>query len=186
MPELTDLRALLRDRQLKDGALGTCESTLCLDAETVDELNALEEERGEMIKAHQQLYPKDDKRMAGPVELPLDTTEMDARVEAAKQRVRETTVVITFQALSSMRYQEILAEHPDANSGDLDAFLVDLAAACFRDCKMLDGTKMDIPWAELRDAITYGEWEPISIQVLGINRRKVDVPFSLKPSKKTR
>jgi len=187
MPELSELRLLLRDRQLKEGALGSCQITLCLDNEAVEELNALESEREEMVKSHGQLYPKDDERLSGPVELPLDTTDIDGRVSEAQSLVRQTTVVCVFRALSSVRYQALLNEHPDAQQNEgMEQFLSDLADACFVECRMLDGDKVDLPWTEVREAITYGEWEPISIQVLAINRRKVDVPFSLKPSKKTR
>lgn len=187
MPELTELRALLHDRQVKEGALGSYEATICLDTDTVDLHKDLVAERDEMIKDHDALYPKGDKRLSGPVELPLDTSELDQRIEEALQRVKDTTVVCVFRALSSVRYQEILNDHPDAQENEgLESFLTDLCAACFREVRLIDGTKVDLSWDEIRENITYGELEPITIQVLAINRRRIDVPFSLKPSRKTR
>jgi hypothetical protein len=185
MPGLNDLRALLHDRQVKEGALGSTEYTICLDPQAVEDYNALE---AELTEANAVAAPdKATLRLAGPLpEGEADTTSLQAQVEEAKQRVKDTTLVLVFRALSSVQYQAVLANHPDANDDELNPFLVELCSLCFREVRTFDGEKLDIPWEEIQGNITYGEWEPLGLQVLAINRRRVDVPFSLKPSRKTR
>ena len=43
-----------------------------------------------MIEAHNDLYPKGDKRLGGPAAPPLDTTEMDAQLRATEARLAAT------------------------------------------------------------------------------------------------
>lgn len=184
MPELSDLRILLRDRQLKEGALGSCESAICLDTSLVEALAELEIERLAAVTINAaSTTPAKDKRLAGSTTIIADTTDLDAQIEAARKAVSDASVRVLFRALSSVRYQSILNEHPDAEEEGIEPFLVDLVAACFFEVRGADNAKIDISWEELRAGITYGEWEPISVAVLAMNRRKVDVPFSLKSSK---
>lgn len=190
MPELSDLRALLRDRQVKEGALGTWETSLCLDSSLVEELAALESEREALVGD----APRPDPTwmsLAGPTPgSEVDTSEIDTRIEAKRQQIRAASVRVVFKALSSVRYQEIINNHPDfgQNAGDetiFAAFAGEVAEKCYYQCWSED-EKVDLPWAELREALTYGEYGPIMLQVLALNKRKVDVPFSLKPSRNGR
>jgi hypothetical protein len=87
-----------------------------------------------------------------------------------------------------VRYQEILNNHQDVDGKDEAAFgefANEVVEKCYHQCWSGD-QKVDLPWPELREAITYGEYTPIALQVLALNRRKVDVPFSLKPSRNGR
>lgn len=181
MPELSDLRALLRDRQVKEGALGTYETSICLDSSLVEELAELESEREALAGD----VPAGPAPLAGRPPGP-DTSDVDARIETLKQQIRAASVRVVFKALSSVKYQEIINNHPDApNSGDeaaFGAFAGEVAERCYYQCWSED-QKVDLPWSELREALTYGEYGPILLQVLALNRRKVDVPFSLRPSK---
>lgn len=181
MPELSALRARLKDRQVKDGALGTAEASICLDLALVDQLAELEAERDRIIAS----YPRGDSAsLAGAAAPEPDTSEIDARIEAKKAEVRAVSLTLVFRAVSSVRYQEILNQFDDPEEERV-AFMDALAGACLHEV-WSDGERVEgFTWDEFRESISFGEWDQIATLAYALNRRKVDAPFSSRPSRTT-
>jgi hypothetical protein len=177
MAELADLRARLKDRLQKEGALGTTERSICLDQTLLDDLTQLQAERAGIITA------KGDLRMGGTSS--ADTADVDRRIAAKEAEIRAESITAVFQAVSSMRYQEVVNSFEDPDRADMDKFAEALVAACYKHC-WLDGEKVDLTWEEIRPQLSFGEWDDTLTKVWALNRRSADVPFSSKPSPKTR
>jgi hypothetical protein len=179
MAELTDLRARLRDRQKKAGALGTTETTLCLDLSLLDDLGALKEQRAE------EWAPEGRVRLGAKA---AETAELDALIEAKEAEIKAASIRVVFQAMSSSKYQEVLNAYPTANEDGeaYAAFLNAIASGSLFEV-WENGQKIpDVTWDDIREGASYGEWDLATTKVLALNRRTVDLPFSLKPSKATR
>lgn len=194
MPDITDLRALLRDRQKKE-QLGRESYYICLNpdlvrdhAEAKDELDDLAEEI-EAAKKQKRTDGRLGSKPAADRQAELD--ELQKRVDDLNEQIRQATIRLEFRALTAARYNALVAEHPDAsdpsNTDAVNTFCDALAVQCFKGCYRGDtDEKEDISLDELRESLTFGEWEPIQYLVLGLNKRKVDVPFSRKRSAVTR
>lgn len=177
MADLSAIRARLKDRQVKEGALGTVEASICTDLSLLDELADLERERADLSKG------RDSGSIAGAVS--ADTSDVDARIEAKRQEIREASIRIVFNALSSVRYQEVVNRFEDPDESERYDFLAALAEASFREA-WNDGEKVDLKWHEIQPELSPGEFDDIGVKVLTLNKRRQDIPFSLKPSKPTR
>ena len=184
MSDIERLRGLLRDRQVKEGARGTAFSEVHLDTTLIDDLIALKVERQAIIDA----TPKGDGRLSAAPE--PDTADVDERIAAKEDEIRATTVRLDFTSISSVQYQEIVNQYPDVDEKEAERakFLDALVDACLT--KITIGTSDPIAdpktvIAELREQLTFGEWSPIREVVYSLNRRKLSVPFSSKPSSKT-
>lgn len=192
MPDIPELRALLRDRQQKE-QLGRESYYVCLDPELVGEYNEAQAERDDLQADVDQAaeQAKKDRRMAGGKPDPATKgrlAELNKQVDDLAAKIKAATIRLEFRALTSTRYNELLAEHPNANEPEgFGAFADDLVERSFKGCyRGEDDKSEDITVAELRDSLTFGEYEPIQTLVLGLNRRKVDVPFSPKRSGRMR
>jgi len=187
MAEFDHLRKLLRDRQKKAGALGTFTARVCLDTELIADLQALESERSALLGR-----ASGKPRASGPAPQP-DTSEIDAEIEAKNEEIAAQTLEMIFTSLSSVSYQRIVNAHPDTqrDNGDIDnekwaLFANELAAECLHEVRLGGELVSDPVWSDIADTMTFGEWEPITMAVLALNRRRVDVPLSSRPSTKTR
>lgn len=194
MPDITDLRAQLRDRQKKE-QLGRESYYICLDPDLVreqaeakaelDELQGAIDETKKQTRVDGRLGsgPRDDRRP--------ELGEIQKRIDALDEQIRQATIRLEFRALTAIRYNALVSEHPDSNDSTnadaVDAFCDALAEQCFKGCYRGDSdAKEDIGLSEIREGLTFGEWEPVQYLVLGLNRRKVDVPFSRRRSAATR
>lgn len=180
MAELSALRARLRDRQVKAGALGTTEVSICLDVELLSELAALEEQQAQWIVDHPSSSGGSGS-LAGPSVAKQDNP-VDADVEAKQAEIRAASIIVVFRALSSQKYQEVVNHYDDPDDKDQVAWLDELMTACYTEC-WSEGEKVDVPWQEIRESISFGELYEARTKVWDLNRRKQDIPFSLKPSK---
>lgn len=180
MAELSALRARLRDRQVKAGALGTTEVSICLDVELIAELAALEEQQAQWVLDHP--APSGNSGSLAGSAAPKQDNPVDAEIEAKQAEIRAASIVVVFRALSSQKYQEIVNGFEDPDDKDQVAWLDALMAACYTEC-WSEGEKVDVPWEEIRDSISFGELYEARTKVWDLNRRKQDIPFSLKPSK---
>lgn len=198
MAEIGALRAKLQDRLVKDGALGSIESTICLDLTLTD---ALDDAKADLIEA-QRVRDSDipivrgQKRLGdGPLPEPaepkddLDVTAAEKAVTTAEKAVQDNSLTLKFRAIGSSKYQDV--QNPFAGllntSEGFANFLNALCEECLTDVVDGDGDHhKDITWEELRDQASRGEWDEITDRVFALNQRRVDVPFSPKPSKKTR
>lgn len=170
---IEDVRARIRDRQLKAGARGRDETIICLDVELVAEL--------EDLQADLDLTESVDGDDTKLDQLRTKITEAEAKIKAASLR-------LVFRSVGSVQYQALLNKHPDANDGNepLASFQDELVDACLIEIWSDDQEVHGLTWTELRPELTYGEWELIVTKVLALNRVKIDIPFSLRPSGKTR
>jgi hypothetical protein len=187
MAEFDHLRKLLRDRQKKAGALGTFTARVCIDTELIADLRALESERRTLLDVAAALKP----RASGAAPTP-DTSEIDARIDEKNEEIAAQTLEMVFRSLSSVNYQRIVNAHPDTqrDNGDIDnerwaLFANELAGECLFEVRLGGELVSDPVWSDIADMITFGEWEPITMAVLALNRRRVDVPLSSRPSTKT-
>lgn len=178
MTDLSDIRARLRDRQKKAGALGTTDTTLCLDLELIEQLEALKQERGDAVTP-------DGKPRLGAAS--AGTADLDGQIAAKEDEIRAASIRVVFRALSSSKYQELLNAHPEANdtSPAFADFLNAVAEVSLHEVWQGNEKVNDVTWDDLREGCSYGEWDIATTKVLALNRRAVDVPFSLKPSKAT-
>lgn len=184
MSDLADLRSRLRDRQVKEGALGTAETLICLDLSLIADLEDLNKELADAPQPEPEGKPRLGAATAGDS---AATKKLKAAIEAKEDEIRAASVTVRFRALGSTQYQQVLAEHPNANDDGFSDFLNDLCAKCLFEVVDSDGTKhTGITWEEIQEGASYGEWDEATTKVLALNRRRVDVPFSLKPSKKSR
>jgi hypothetical protein len=179
MPELSALRALLKDRQVKEGALGTVESNICLNLSLITELSELEAEKAKLEAG---MTPGDPKSLAGAGK--ADTTKIDREIRAKEAEIRANSITVRFRAVSSVRYQEIANRFDDPDKADWVPFLDALVAECYLETRS-EGEKVDIAWAEIAPEVSFGEIDEIRSEVFTLNRRRLDVPYSLTPSKET-
>jgi hypothetical protein len=189
MAELTALRARLKDRQVKEGALGTAETSICLDLELLNEFTELEAERVSIV--NEVRFTGDPGSMAGAVKKNPDTTDVDAKIEAKKAEIEQSSLTLVFRAIASVRYQEILNSFDDPDESRSD-FMNALCDACLHEV-WSDGEKVGgegvtdgLGWADIHPEMSFGEWDTTTTIVFALNRRKIDAPFSLKPSKRMR
>lgn len=181
MAELSALRARLRDRQVKAGALGTTEMSICLDMGLISELEQLQEDQAQWSQDHRGVV--DDQSLAGRGSAP--TNPLDAEVEAKQEEVRAASIIVVFRALSSNRYENIANQFEDVDGEDRLKWLDALVEACYAEC-WSEGEKVELPWSEIKPEMSFGEIDDARSRVFTLNRRKQDIPFSSKPSKKPR
>jgi hypothetical protein len=191
MPDITELRALLRDRQQKE-QLGRESYFICLDPDLVREHTEAVAERDDLQADVDDAakQSKKDARLAPSKPNPETRKrleEFDQRIDDLAAKIKAATIRLEFRALTTVRYNALLAEHPDANEPDgFGPFCDELAEQCFKGCYRGDSDqKEDLDLSEIREGLTFGEYEPIQTLVLALNRRKVDVPFSPKRSART-
>lgn len=178
MAELAALRAKLKDRQVKEGALGTAEASICLDLGLLDELHDIERRR-----ALASVTGGDPDSLAGAAT--PDTSDLDAEIAAKQDEVRAATLTLVFRALSSVNYQAVVNRFEDPDEAQRADFLSALAEACFREA-WNEGEKVALSWPEVAPEISEGEFEDIAGKVFNLNKRRQDIPFSLTPSRPTR
>lgn len=186
---LEDVRARLRDRQLKDGARGTDEVWICLDVELAAELETLQSEL-QLAQRQEQEQPVGKPRLGGRPAAADGSgpdpaiTDLEQRIEAKEHEVRSASLRLVFRSISSTMYQQVLNAHPDQDETEGQAdFFNALCEECLREVWDVSGRVEGLGWSEIAAELSYGEWEQTALRVLALNRRKVDVPFSLRPSK---
>lgn len=188
MATIDEVRARLKDRQTKAGALGSAETTVCLDLELVAELEELQSE----LANTRSLEPEQGRpRHSGPTGKSKPdpaVSELEQRLADKEQEVRDASLRLVFRSIGSSRYQELVNGHPDADeSSESHAdFLNALADECLAEVWAAKERVTGLDWDEIREGISFGEWDEATVKVLALNRRKVDVPFSLRSSSKTR
>jgi hypothetical protein len=177
MAELAALRAKLKDRQVKEGALGTVDVEICLDLELLADLASLESERDDMAP------PDTSGSLAGSAK--PDLSELDEKIEAKKQEIRDNSISVKFRSLASGKYEAIVNSFEDPDKEDQKEFFDSLTSACFVEASC-DGEATDLTWDEIQPNMSFGELDETRTKVFVLNRRRQDIPFSLKPSGKTR
>lgn len=184
---LEDVRARLKDRQTKDGALGTDEVTVCLDLALIGELEQLQADLADAVAAAPAATPGKARLAPASAEDSPEVAELRGQVEAKEQEVKAASLRLVFRSIGSSRYQEILNAHPDNQTEEGYAdFLDALTDACLHEVWDGDERVKGLEWDEIRPELNYGEWDVTTTKVLALNRRKVNLPFSLRSSRQNR
>lgn len=178
MPDLKDLRALIKDHQEKDSGL-SIDAELCLQTWLIEELNELEADKTQQQHAF-------DGSMAD-----ADTTEIDAQIEAKRAEVDAATITLHFKALTDPKYRDVLRAFPigqDTTPEQDATFFAELAKVCYRGVNWggTEFTAAELPWSEIAESVSFGEIVPVQQLVYGLNQRKIDRPFSSRPLKGSR
>ena len=186
MSSLERIRGLLRDRQVKPGALGTTKMSVCLDVSLVDELREVESQLESAESARtvaQASAPANDLR-GGQTTPTVPTPELDAEIEqhkasidAKKAEIRAASITVRFRSLGSDRYHQVVSSYDDPDDGDRQALLDALCSECLYEVTC-DGERLDLSWEEIRPNLSPGEREESNSKIIILNRRRVDVPLS--------
>jgi len=152
---------------------------------------AAEHERAVQALQDAQRDAKKDERENSPA-----VKAAAARVVELEQAMRAETVFVELEAWNRKRWAEFEEAHPPKDGNETDeAFGVDLNALDDAIEQMIVAAMdhEDAPveftadtWAEVKDEISQGQWEPFALAVLALNRKSADAPFSLAASRVTR
>lgn len=200
-----DIKAALADR--RKAAQTALRMPVCLDRDTVDEFEALTEERTQIVAAFEkrrnQLAATNDRRMSDST-LEVSSAEIDAEQEAAtadidakiaevQKRGAASTVDLIFAILSPTKYQETVNQFLKIEEPDEAGFRAELTRTCYRGIQQ-DGELIDksVTWEDFTEppaddpdapaALNFGEVDAIGMQVFLANRGTVAAPFSRKSS----
>jgi hypothetical protein len=115
------------------------------------------------------------------------------RIEGLEAQMREHTYDFRLRALRRPQWRDLVAAHPPRRSEDGEILLQDRTLvnsetffdAMIRAC-LVDPELDDEDWKQLNDALTDMQYETLSEAAWALNRREVDVPFSLAASRMKR
>ena len=158
MPDISSLleQASLRELTVK----------VCLAGDAAGELEALEAELGQLGEWHPTSLGEKNPAF-----------ELQERVEAARQRVREAAAEFRFRALGHRAYSNLLAAHPAQDSSkepyDAGTFLPAVLAACCIE-PSLTAAQVD----RLLDVVNDGTARMLFQAALSVNEEPSPIPFS--------
>lgn len=139
---------------------------VCLAGDAGAELEALEEELGQLGE-----WTPTSLAEKNPA------FELQERVEAARQRVRESAVEFRFRALGHRAYSNLLAAHPAPKESkepyDAGTFLPAVLAAC---CVEPSLTPAQVD--RLLDVVNDGTARTLFAAALAVNEEPSPIPFS--------
>lgn len=158
MPDISELLAGASPREVT--------VKVCLAGDAGAELEALEEELGAL--GEWQPTSLGEKNPA---------FELQERIQAARQRVRDASVEFRFRALGHRAYSNLLAAHPapDGSKDPYDAstFLPAILAAC-----CVEPTLTPAQVDRLLDVVNDGTARTLFAAALAVNEEPSPVPFS--------
>lgn len=115
------------------------------------------------------------------------------RIEALEAEMREHSYEFRFRALPRREWQVLVAEHPPRKGEDGAPVLTDRIGvnaetfydAIIRAC-LVDPELTDEEFEQLTASLTDRQYDELSDAAWGLNRREVDIPFSLAASRMKR
>jgi hypothetical protein len=115
------------------------------------------------------------------------------RIEGLEAQMREHTYPFRFRALPRREWRALVAAHEPRRNDDneiVDADRAGVNAETFYDAMiracLVDPELTDEEWAALNEALTDRQYCDISDAAWMLNRREVDIPFSLAASRMKR
>lgn len=193
-----DYRALLQDRR-KKAVKQKVEHDFCLSPDLLGDLEDLQAARAEAEWPFSQrialIRAESAERMTGPAdtsameaERDAALAELDQQIEAKREEIRDASLILHFQAISSTEYGDLVNKFdPNKDDASFRRFTDALIPACWVKATTASGAPTDLTWADiLASGPNSGEVDAISTRVLAANRIGVDIPFSLSPSARTR
>jgi hypothetical protein len=190
MPDHSALQQLLQDRKTSTKGRASKWMNICLDAKLSMVLALAEQELAETKSAVAVAELSAEKRAGGTVavdpELTKKVTAAEKAVAAAEKAADAATVTVTFTALKSHDYDELLKLHPPREGNERDQ-ATDVNQETFPDALMLasatkvedsDGNIIEMDLEELLGTLSNGE-RIVACQVANdVNLRTLSVPFS--------
>lgn len=168
-PKLPDPGALIRGAKLR-----TEEFRVCVEPDLVAEYETLLERREVALDA-------DRDSLAAGVD-----PEVESRIDALREQMRETTVTLRLQALPRPRFRALIDKHPQRKDADgklthqqdilgfsYEAFFNDLLRISIIEPE-LDAETLDLL---LDERLPDKQWQDLADVAWGLNRSSVDVPF---------
>lgn len=158
---MPDLSALLEQASPRELTV-----TVCLAGDAAGELEALEEELGQLGQ-----WQPTSLGQINPA------YELQERIDAARQRVREASVDFRFRALGHRGYSDLLAAHPAPEGSkepyDAATFLPAVLAAC-----CVEPSLTPVQVERLLDVVNDGTARVLFATALSVNEEPSPIPFS--------
>jgi len=195
---MIDLKAALAER--RKSAESALRINVCLSRDLVDEFEELDEQRTQIIatfemrrqEAVRDLRLSDDPaKLSGAIDAQqaAATADIDAKIADVQARGTEYTVQLVFAVLPPTEYQALVNVYLKGDAPDIEEFSAALLRQTFRRVQQdhepvgsATGEDTPVTWAEISEALNFGEVDRIAQQVLMANRGTVAAPFSRKSS----
>jgi len=169
------VKALIREARLPERTV-----PVCLNAALVAEI-----EQAERDLADAQRQANDS--LAGGSQ----AREIAERIEALRQRMRDHTVEFRLRAMSRPAWREFFAEHPPRkdDKGEIDerdkyiGVNTDTFFAALARRSVVEPELDDEDWQLLEERLTSRQFDQLADVAWALNRREVDIPFSLAASR---
>lgn len=107
------------------------------------------------------------------------------QIEDLRAEMSEATLVVTMRAMPRRQWAELVAAHPAPKGSDL-AFNADSLAPALVRMSIVDPVLSDEQWEQLDAVLTDAQFDELALTANALNRRPVDVPFSLAASRTLR
>lgn len=195
---MIDLKAALAER--RKSAESALRINVCLSRDLVDEFEELDEQRTQIIapfemrrqEAARDLRMGDNpETVSGAIsaDQAAATADIDAKIADVQARGTEYTVQLVFAVLPPTEYQALVNVYLKGDAPDIEEFSAALLRQTFRGVQQdhepvgsVTGEDAPVTWAEISEALNFGEVDRIAQQVLMANRGTVAAPFSRKSS----
>lgn len=173
---MSDIKAMIRGAQLPERTVA-----VCLRADLVAEVEALDRELTEA-----QQTPRDSLASGGRAR------DLAERIEALREQMLDHTVELRLRAMPRRVWRAFVAEHPprkDPESGEVDdRDTIGVNTETFWDelirRSVVTPDLDDEDWSRLLgEILTDAQYNTLTDAAWGLNRREVDIPFSLAASK---
>lgn len=158
MPDIAEILAKARPREHS--------VTICLAGDLAGEVDRLEAQMREVGQWQPASMAEEDPRKA-----------LAEKIQAAREKMRETEVTFTFRALGAKAWSDLVAQHPGKTKDeafDPDSLAPALVAASAVDPEMTAG---DVE--QLFEALNHGQREELIGAAWTVNSEGTSVPFSL-------
>jgi len=195
---MIDLKAALAER--RRSAESALRINVCLSRDLVDEFEELDEQRTQIIapfemrrqEAARDLRMGDNpETVSGAIsaDQAVATADIDAKIADVQARGTEYTVQLVFAVLPPTEYQALVNVYLKGDAPDIEEFSNALLRQTFRGVQQdhepvgsVTGEDTPVTWAEISEALNFGEVDRIAQQVLMANRGTVAAPFLRKSS----
>ena len=151
--------------------------------------------RGDLVAEHELAERELEKALVRAVDSLAGNgaAEIAERIEGLEEQMREHTYDFRLRALRRPQWRALVEAHPPRRGEDneilpQDRMLVNSETffdAMIRAC-LVDPDLSDEEWRQLNDALTDKQYDQLSDAAWALNRREVDVPFSLAASRMRR
>ena len=173
------------DAQLDKASLVVRTVPVCLDGEKMgalqDALDALE--------SHQPEPGPSDTRLAGSGSSDATKAELQRAVKEAQDAVQAASLPFKVRGLTRTAYTTLLAAHPPRDDDPVDRRIgyndETFSPALLRAC-LIDPSPTEEQWPRLEALLVFGQHDALVAAAVDASRRRVDVPFSLAASVKSR